>query len=131
MSSPHRIAVALASVVLGACAHASTSPSATPTSYLGGQAGQPGSWNVSAETAAVEQSRQQTWNEPRLGGRSAQPASWIDTEVETPVSPAPSWCYLGGRDAQPSSGPALLREHKRSAPTAVCERESNPSTRNL
>jgi hypothetical protein len=131
MSTTHRITAALAGLALSACAHANTAPSTASSSYLGGQAGQPGSWNVSAESAAIEQRRQQTWNEPGLGGRSAQPSSWTSTDVEVPASPAPSYCYLGGRDAQPSSGPALLREHKRTAPTAVCELETTPSTRSL
>jgi hypothetical protein len=121
MSTTHRLAAALASVAVAACAHVNTQSSAA-SSYPGGRAGQPGSWNVSAQTAAVEQARQQVvWNEPWLGGRSAQPASWIHSGMEPPASPAPSYCYLGGRDAQPSSGPALLREHKQSAPTPVCE----------
>jgi hypothetical protein len=121
MSTTHRVAAALAAVTLAACAHANTQTSAA-SSYLGGRAGQPGSWGVSAETAAAEQARQQVvWNEPRLGGRSAQPASWIEAPMEPPASPAPSYCYLGGRDAQPFSGPALLREHKQTAPTSVCK----------
>ncbi|HEX6243760.1 MAG TPA: hypothetical protein VFZ61_22755, partial [Polyangiales bacterium] len=102
----HRFAVALTAVALTACAHAHTSSSSGPT-YLGGRAGQPGGWSASPETVAVEGARHQAWNDPLHGGRSAQPASWIVSDP-APTNAAPAYCYAGGRDAQPSSGPQLM-----------------------
>lgn len=131
MTTTHRIAAALAAVALTACAHANTNvSSATAPSYLGGRAGQPGSWNVSAETASTEAARRQHWSEPAFGGRSAQPYSWISTDGQNPTSAAPSYCYSGGRDGQPFSGPALISHRKaKSQPTPVCERSGAQATR--
>lgn len=129
MTTTHRIAAALGAVALTACAHANAPISTTSPSYLGGRAAQPGSWNVSAESASIEATRQQAWNEPQLGGRSAQPGSWITPE-RAPASAAPSYCYLGGRDAQPFSGPALIaRTQLESTSAPVCDRSDAHATR--
>lgn len=122
MLTTHRVAAALVAVALSACAHANTSSSSYASqSYLGGRAGQPHSFTPGNE--ARERARAQAWNEPRLGGRSAQPGSWISSSQETP-SVDPNYCYLGGRDAQPFSGPNL-RVQKTSHTTETCERSSS------
>ena len=119
----HRFAVALAAVALAACAHTSSNGASGAPSYLGGRAGQPGGWSPSPETAAVESARRQAWNDPRLGGRSAQPGSWIVSQPE-PASAAPAYCYAGGRDAQPFSGPNLMLTQREASPAPLCERGS-------
>jgi hypothetical protein len=121
MTTTHRVSAALVAVALSACAHAnSLSPSQPAESYAGGRAGQPQSWGQAS--TAGEQAPLQRWNDPSLGGRSAQPGSWISSNQATPGAD-PDYCYLGGRDAQPFSGPSL-RVEKTSGSTDVCERAS-------
>ena len=126
MTTSHGFAAALAAVALAACAHANTNTSSVSApSYLGGRAGQPGSWIQSAESTRVERARRQAWNDPQLGGRSAQPGSWIRSDTPVPASAAPSYCYAGGRDAQPFSGPSSIWNTPASSESApLCERTS-------
>lgn len=128
MTTTHRFAAALAALALAACAHTNSNTSSAP-SYLGGRAGQPGGWDPSAQASVIESARRQAWNDPQLGGRSAQPASWIASDAPVPTSAAPAYCYAGGRDAQPFSGPSLLTKPAPSADGPLCERGAAHTTR--